>query len=300
MGVLTVDSWREWCDDVFWCDEGPQGNRGFKPGDVVFCKIDAVWNFFERLRLTRGRIVLVTGEGDLPCDEFRQKFLPANVARWFAMNVTSSHPRVTAYPLGLGSPLSDATLRAEEIASLRASGIPRDRWLYVNFRTDTNPAVRQPAFDDFRSRASDGDWITFQPPSGRGANGDFLEALVRHRFVLCPPGNGVDTHRMWEALLAGAIPVVLQSKAMEPFSMLPVLFVEDFRQVTKEFLEKAFEKRPDPPAIPPMMTSEFWHERIRDAANQIAENKIMGLGEWSSEAYSYGIEMLGRRMKRRA
>jgi hypothetical protein len=250
--------------------------------------------------LTRKRIILVTGEGDLPCDAFRQRFLPANVVRWFATNVTSPHPRVTALPLGLGSPRSGATLRAEELSGMSASGIPRDRWLYVNFRPDTNPAVRQPVFDDFKSRSKGADWITIQPPSERGSNAAFLEALVRHRFILCPPGNGVDTHRMWEALLAGAVPVVLRSQAMEPFSELPVLFVDDFRDVTKGLLEKAFQKYPAPPAVPPLMTSEFWRERIREAANQLAENPMMGWREWTGESLAYGTGMMKRRLKREA
>ncbi len=300
MSFVTTDSWREWCDRPFWCDEGPRGDWNFLAGEVVFCKIDEVLGLFERLRLTRKRIVLVTGEGDLPCDAFRQKFLPANVARWFATNVTTPHPRATAIPLGLGSPRSAATVRAAEILDRRASGLPRDRWLYVNFRPDTNSLVRQPVFDDFQSRSQAGDWITFQPPGERGANAGFLEELVRHRFVLCPPGNGVDTHRMWEALLAGTVPVVLQSRAMEPFSELPVLFVDDFRQVTKEFLERAFEKCAAPPAIHPLMTSEFWHAKILDAANQMAGNKMMGWREWAAETFSYSIGMVARRLNPQA
>ena len=299
MGVLTRDSWREWCDTVFWCDEGPQGNRVFQSGDVVFCKIDAVLFFFERLRLTRKRIVLVTGEGDFSCDTFRQNFLPANVVRWFATNVTASHPRVTAYPLGFGSPRSSVTLSAGEILKGRAAGMPRDLWLYVNFRPDTNPAVRQPVFVDFQNRSKADEWITFQPPTGHGTNAEFLEALVRHRFVLCPPGNGVDTHRMWEALLAGAVPVVLRSQAMEPFAHLPVLFVEDFRDITRDLLEAALQKYPQPPEVHPVMTSEFWRTRIREAAAELANNPLMEWSEWTRESLSYGMGMMGRRLRRR-
>lgn len=300
MTPVTTDSWRDWCDSAFWCDEEPGGNMDFRAGAVVFCKIDEAPGFFERLRLTRKRVILVTGEGDLPCDALHQKFLPANVARWFATNVTTPHPRTTAIPLGLGSPRSEVTLRAEEILDRRASGSPRDHWLYVNFRPDTNPTVRQPVFDDFRRRSASEDWITFQSPGGEGTNASFLEALVRHRFVLCPPGNGVDTHRMWEALLAGAVPVVLRSQAMEAFSSLPILFVEDVRQVTREFLESAAEWFPDPSPIHPLMTQEFWNVKIREARDRLAGKEMMGWSEWAGEALSYGMEMLGRRLKRHA
>ena len=297
MKILTCDSWRDWCDRAFWCNEGPCGDANFQPAEILFCKIDEVLKLFERLRLTRKKIVLVTGEGDLPCDAFRQKFLPVNVVRWFATNVTSAHPRVTTIPLGLGSPRSAATLRSAEILELRSAGIPRDRWLFVNFRPDTNPSVRQPVFDHFQRESRTMNWITFQPPAERGTNAEFLEAIVRHRFVLCPPGNGVDTHRMWETLLAGATPVVLQSQAMRPFSELPILFVEDFREVTKEFLEKALEARPGPAEIHPVMTSDFWQRKIHEARDEISKDSTMGWGKWAAEALSYGIEMVGRRLK---
>jgi hypothetical protein len=84
----------------------------FAGGEVVFCKIDEILSFFERLRLTRRRVVLVTGQGDFPCDPFRQSFLPGNVVQWFATNVTQAHSRITALPLGLGSPSSPTTLTA--------------------------------------------------------------------------------------------------------------------------------------------------------------------------------------------
>ena len=141
------------------------------------------------------------------------------------------------------------------------------------------------------------DWITFQPPAERGTNAEFLEALVRHRFVLCPPGNGVDTHRMWEALLAGATPVVLRSQAVSPFSELPILFVDEYRQVTKELLEKALESRLEPVEIHPVMTSDFWQKKIHEARDEISKDSTMGWGKWAAEALSYGIEMVGRRLK---
>ena len=101
----------------------------FGAGEVVFCKIDDVMRFFERVRLTRRRVVLVTGQGDFPCDGWRQGFLPANVVHWFATNVTQPHPRITALPLGLGSPSSPTTLTMEAISKARRDARPRDKGL---------------------------------------------------------------------------------------------------------------------------------------------------------------------------
>ena len=263
---------------------------------MVFCKIDEVLRLFEQLRLTRRRIVLVTGEGDLPCDAFRQSFLPANVDHWFATNVTNPHPRVTALPLGLGSPKSATTLKTDEIAAARNAGRERDQWLYVNFRPNTNPGERLAPYEHFQKISSDSDWITFEPPSERGANGEFLGQLVRHRFVLCPPGNGVDTHRMWETLLAGAIPVVKRSTAIQPFYSLPILFVDDFQEVTKELLEKAAREIQIPKELPSVMKESFWAEVIRFKQGIIHGDGLLGWGHWTAESAKYGAGMLARRL----
>lgn len=294
--VLTTDSWRKWCVASFWDNQAPAPSFSFAAGDIVFCKIDEVLRLFERLRLTRKKIILVTGEGDLPCDAFRQSFLPSNVVQWFATNVTYPHPKVTALPLGLGSPESSTTLTASEIGVARNSGITRNRWLYVNFRPDTNPSERQAPYDYFREISSSSDWITFDQPLDRGCNERFLEALVSHRFVLCPPGNGVDTHRIWEALLAGSIPVVKRSRAMDPFKALPVLFVDDFSHVTLELLEKAQEEirvRADPHV---MMTESYWARIIQARQAEIHVDKLMGWREWIAESAKYGGSMISRRL----
>ena len=268
----------------------------FRAGDVVFCKIDEVMRFFERVRLTRRRVVLVTGQGDFPCDGWRQVFLPANVVHWFATNVTQPHPRITALPLGLGSPSSPTTLTLETILDARRDARPRDKWLYVNFRPDTNPAVRGPVFEFFQHRPED--WVSFEPPDQRGNNGKFLDQILRHRFVLCPPGNGVDTHRMWEALAAGAIPVVLRSQAMKLFESLPILFVEDYCEVTIELLEAARATIKVPEEVPVMMREDFWAAQILKKKNGLKGRETMPLPEWIRESVSYGLGMFARRVRK--
>jgi hypothetical protein len=37
---------------------------------------------------------------------------------------------------------------------------------------------------------------------------DYLRAIARSRYTICPRGNGWDTHRVMEALVLGSVPVV--------------------------------------------------------------------------------------------
>ena len=45
------------------------------------------------------------------------------------------------------------------------------------------------------------------------------------------------------------------------------------------------------------MTSDFWQRKIHEARDEISKDSTMGWGKWAAEALSYGIEMVGRRLK---
>lgn len=298
-GVFSSETAQKCCDAIYFSDESQDRARGmrFRSGETVFCKIDEALAFFERLRLTRRRIVLVTGQGDLPCDAWRQRFLPANVHHWFATNVTNPHPKVTCLPLGLGAESDRVTLRCDEILAARDCHAERRGWLYVNFRPETNVGIRKPLFEHFASIASRNSWVSFQPPDSTLSKSVYARALAAHRFVLCPPGNGVDTHRMWEALVAGAIPVVLRSPVTECFSALPILQVDDLTTITKDMLEANWSARGSQPAWE-MLGAKFWLRKIAEKRAEVEIAGPMEIGEWLLESARYGLAIAQRRLFR--
>jgi len=294
--IVTTDSWRKWCDACFWSNESPFADSSFGCGSVVFCKIDAVKNLFSAIRKSRRKIILVTGEGDLPCDKKMQSIVPKNVAHWFAQNVTALHSNVTAIPIGLGSPHSHVTLKADEILASRVPWLEKDRMLYVNFRPNTNWGERKLAYDHFAHVSLTEKWVKFESPYDEISNDNFLKSLVRHRFVLCPPGNGVDTHRMWETLLAGAIPVVKRSPAMEAFRDLPVLFVDDFREVTLNLLEKAQSEIAISAHPHDLMTESYWNKIIKAKQAEIREAPFISWKEWIADSVKCEVRKIAQRI----
>lgn len=66
----------------------------------------------------------------------------------------------------------------------------------------------------------------------------FLRKLRRYPFVLCPQGNSPgDTHREWESLYAGSVPILERTPYLEKIHEgHPVLFVNSFFELTKELL----------------------------------------------------------------
>ncbi|CAK0837124.1 unnamed protein product [Prorocentrum cordatum] len=48
--------------------------------------------------------------------------------------------------------------------------------------------------------------VTTKPPHMKRA--DFWAETAKHRFVASPPGAGMDSHRTWEVIALGGIPLV--------------------------------------------------------------------------------------------
>jgi hypothetical protein len=65
-----------------------------------------------------------------------------------------------------------------------------------------------------------------------------LASLARDfKFVACPRGNGTDTHRFWETLYRGSIPVVKRSRWSDSISELGIPIVQLENWNFEEFLE---------------------------------------------------------------
>ncbi len=63
----------------------------------------------------------------------------------------------------------------------------------------------------------------------------------RYRFVACPRGNGTDTHRFWEALYRGSIPVVKESAWSRSIAELGLPLIQLSGWSFEEFLDRISE-----------------------------------------------------------
>ena len=70
---------------------------------------------------------------------------------------------------------------------------------------------------------------------GRVPFTEYADDIMKSYFVLCPRGNGLDTHRAWEAYYLDSIPVVEDNYMNRAIfsGEKPVMFVQDMRDVTE-------------------------------------------------------------------
>jgi hypothetical protein len=100
-------------------------------------------------------------------------------------------------------------------------------------------------------------------PLSKGGDFDtYLTELKKHKFCLSPPGRGIDTHRTWESLMVGTIPILLASPMDSLFRDLPVIIVDDLLKITPAFLEKEYQVLRNKEYDFSKLYSQYWKEQI--------------------------------------
>ena len=137
--------------------------------------------------------------------------------------------------------------------------------VYLNVNITTNPAVRKPVVDMFRGQSWVRESSHVNTLDGRKR---FLMDIRECNFAVCPEGNGVDTHRMWETLYMETIPIVKRSPVHRDWEDLPVYWVDSWDEVTSETLEQKYQELQPlfkTKEVQEKLTCEYWiNKMLRD------------------------------------
>lgn len=224
---------------------------------------------------TDKRLVMITSHSDLGIS---RELYEANRHRarfWITTNKScevsaAATPKLFGLPLGLtnfmeGSPLHELYSNTEQIEIARRIGASGKKCLcYMNFSTNTNPAIRHPIWAKFCEK----DFVNWElPENTEVARLNYLCKMAQSKFVICPPGNGEDTHRLWEALYVGCIPVVLNSPVHDDWQDLPILFVKSWEDVTEDFLNKMWIEMAWRDYNFAKLTGKYWEDLVEKLCN---------------------------------
>jgi hypothetical protein len=230
-----------------------------KERNIIYTHTMYVRQLFEEIKKLKCVFVIVTHNCDENVDDSFQ--VPNNVIKWFTQNVNTSNPKIEAIPIGLENDKWFKNVHKKEKmeATLRTPKKYKNL-VYLNSNIKTNPKERQPLYDLFEKEP----WCT----SFHGANGEgfdeYLNDIYNHKFVFCPDGNGIDTHRLWETLYMGTIPIIKLNKNTRQFSHLPLYFVEEWEEVNPEYLEEYWNYVQITEWDMEMLTFKYWKNKIRN------------------------------------
>lgn len=186
-----------------------------KAGDWVFVNGDFIMDYVHRIPfLSVKKFHVIVHNSDRPFTERVLSVLLKSAVHVYAINTTFQHPQLTTIPIGF------VDRQLPFLSSVRP--LPEEERtidIYCNFTVGTNAPKRSECLIAWK----DSPRVTF----GRDRSvADYYDDLCHSRFVLCPEGTGVDTHRVYEALLCGATPVVLRNSLSHLYEKLPVCIVD--------------------------------------------------------------------------
>lgn len=207
-----------------------------KNGDTVYCKTDMLFILRDHLLKEKKSIHLITHDSDFPIEKklFNAINDSCDIISWRGININYNHKKLSSIPIGLANDYCPITLKSSDIMNIKE--VEPKKLIYLNFNKQTNPQERESLYFHFK----DTDTITVRNPKDIKDKNNYIEELIQHKFCMCPPGNGIDTHRVWECLYLGIIPVVKKCINISFFEDLPILIVENFTDLVGE--EKHLEK----------------------------------------------------------
>ena len=178
------------------------------------------------------KFIIFTNLEDTPIDDFIFDKIPENVLSVNAVNALSFGGKVNPIPYGLQRKINHGDNRQEVLIDFMRSGDSDiEHILYVNHSIDTNVSERSGINELFLDKS----WAKVEVKSVNYI--EYLSSLEKSKFMICPIGNAVDCHRNWECLYMRRVPVMKKNEYLEYLMKdYPVLFVNDYSEITKELL----------------------------------------------------------------
>jgi SAM-dependent methyltransferase len=269
---LSGDTFRAMADHVLDMDGSIDPRRVIR-GDIVFVETERLPGFIASVlpRVTE-RFVLITHSGDDPVDESSVGLADdGRIARWFAQNVLCRHSKVTPIPIGLESRWRHNNGVLDDFRLLARRPVAKRPRILYGFNVITNPEERGLALESLRrARAAD----EYMRTNARA----YRKKLSEYCFVASPPGHGVDCHRTWEALYLGVVPIVKRSPLYDGFPGLPILVVDDWRELEElgeDRLSELYNRLHVAPEGIEQVWERYWASAVR-AARREARESIVG------------------------
>ena len=232
-------------------------------GDIVFSKTEYVISLFQLLHGSSLKdLTLITHQSDIEINDRIYSKKPKAISRWFSVNVAVEKKDLYSIPIGFANEYYRKNINPN-IYGRNKQSTNKSNHIYVNFNPNTNYLERQKILNTYKDNKD------FVIVTKNLEMGDYKDDLEKYKYVLCPPGNGIQTHRLWEAMYFGSIPVVKDNIVYKNFKKLNIIFVDNFKNINITELNKNINKQ----TINYKKFFKDYYEFIFSKENNVQKNK---------------------------
>ena len=271
--------------------------------DIIFCNTYFVKELFKILVQFRElkNLKLITNQTDHSINEKLFKLKPSNISEWYSINVSINASGLFPIPLGLSNNYSPKNLNRTHFSNLK-NEIFKSNKIYINFKENINYIKRSKVLKFFKDKEF---VITAQPDLPLDK---YLNDLQEFKFTLAPNGNGIDTHRVWESLYAGSVPIVEKHKSFETLDDLNALRVNNFYEINENIIKNYEDKKQNNEKL----NIKYWIKKIKSNSidfekqysTTLSDDEIKNIskkyfGDLKRESYIKYIATLRRKILRK-
>lgn len=245
----------------------PPKLRSFQPSKkrvqaarVIFCPSHELERFLEEYSGSISARVLILGNSDRDFDFFDESLLPSSVNQVFVQNLNSAGEKSRLLPIGVEN-LRLGTNGLRKHLDKKFVGVEKLNEVLVGPFSMTH--WDRDFYNHPHIELSDRVSVL----RGRITPTTFADISSNYKFVAAPRGNGIDTHRFWEALYRGSYPIVNVSGWSSQLKDLKIPLIE-ISSWQDDFIASI------PATMPTINPREidslwwpFWKEQIKLAMN---------------------------------
>jgi hypothetical protein len=213
------------------------------------------------VKTLRGQ-TLVLGHSDFRIPRSASRLLSAltGAKRIYGSNLRPVPGISDVLPLGLTNNSGESRLHDRDLDFDRRF----DLSIYSNFTIQNNIGVRAKLARIVSKLPSSYSLRVEEPSMTKEGRVNYLANLRKVNFVLCPEGNGLDTHRLWETLYMGGVPVVTSSKYLNSlYRRLPLVVLESWDELLiPSKLEKMWNEVQEFEWDDSLLSQKYWLNEI--------------------------------------
>ena len=209
-------------------------NFTVKENDIIYSHADYVESLFHILKDFKFQnIKVISSQSDRKISKNLFKKKPKCVSNWYSTNVNFNTESLVPIPLGIAPYRNSKSAIIEDFINLEMQ--QKKKFLYINFNLNTNYFHRIKTINCAKK-------IFGINPIDNKKYKDYLLSLALHKFSLSPWGNGIDTHRFWESLYCGTIPITKSHYVYKTFEGLPMVLLPSYKKLKKFNKEIEFDE----------------------------------------------------------
>ena len=175
--------------------------------------------------------IMITGHSDHSINDFIFNKFKQFSDYWCGINMNVvSNNTILKLPLGITNDSDESSIHKiyGNLDIMEIKDVEKSKCIYMNFNVNTCKPEREIVYDLFVNKP----FVTLGKSEDTiEGRSKYLTEIKEHKFVLCPRGNGIDTHRLWETLYMKSIPIVKYENVYSDFRDLPILFINDWTEL---------------------------------------------------------------------